>query len=409
MLKIGLIGYGTVGRGVYERLEVSKASISAVLGEECHVEAILIKNEQKHRLLEKECLVTVDWAEFQQAGPFDLIFEAIGGLEPALTYTLAYLEKGIPVITANKKLVAEHGAKLEEVAESNQTYYGYEAAVAGGIPIINVLKGLLPTTGISRVSGILNGTTNYMLTEMIENHRSFAEVLIEAQELGYAEADPTDDVGGFDAWYKIRILSRLCFGQWPNTELFHCQGLTALEDWHAEVGERIGLKLKLIGEAHSINGHVHGSVAPAFLTKTEALASVSGVTNGVSLEGKDIKQLLFIGPGAGKEATANSMVEDFLFHRRYQGNRLSANVESIEEIPFRYSLVFIKQAERDTALQWVKEQFIQVNETYSHPEGEAWLVPSVYEVNAQFPSYHVYGEITSSYAEESSSAQLGTF
>ncbi|WP_088102611.1 homoserine dehydrogenase [Halalkalibacter urbisdiaboli] len=406
MLRIGLIGFGTVGSGVYERINRSSDVIKERLGEKCKVVAILVKDELKKREVKLEdALVTVDWEEFQQAGPFDIIFEAIGGIEPAFRYTSSFLEIGVPVITANKKLVAEHGHELEALAEHNDTYYGFEAAVAGGIPIINTLKGLLTTTGISRVSGILNGTTNYMLTEMIDNHRSFEDVLIEAQKLGYAEADPTDDVEGFDAWYKIRILSRLCFGTWPKANSFSCQGLSNLEDWHAEVGERIGLKLKLIGEAVYFNNGVKGSVSPAFLTKSEPLANVSGVTNGIALEGSDIDQLLLIGPGAGKEATANSMVEDFLFHTCYQGGRVSTAGELATEKPSSYTLLFVKQAEREEALQWVKDQFIQVVDTYSHPEGEAWLVPSVFDIAPHIPSYQVFGEIRRSYQ----STQIGTF
>ncbi|GAE26705.1 homoserine dehydrogenase [Halalkalibacter wakoensis JCM 9140] len=371
MKRIGLIGFGTVGSGVYERLNQSKEEIHQVLGEKVEVAAILVKDRQKKRTVHVDALVTTNWEQFLEAGPYDLVFEAIGGIEPALTYTKYWLEKGIPVITANKKLVAEKGEYLEKAAQVNSTYYGYEAAVAGGIPIINALKGTLATTAISRVSGILNGTTNYMLTEMIEKNRSFADVLIEAQQLGYAEADPTDDLEGYDAWYKIRILSRLCFGYWPQAEDFSKKGVSAMMDWHVEVGERIGFKIKLIAEAWLGDKNVAGRVSPAFLTQTEPLTSVRGVTNGISLEGNSINQLLFIGPGAGKEATANSMVEDLIFHERTKNfKKAEGRNASYGNETFTHSFVFLTHEQRDQALQWVKDHQISVLDTFSHHEGE---------------------------------------
>ncbi len=393
MFKIGIIGFGTVGTGVYERLEQSKELLKRQLGADFEVRAILVKDRQKSRAEVATTLVTTEWKTFLQASSYDLIFEAIGGIEPAYTYSTTFLKQGIPVVTANKKLVAERGEALELAAAENGTYYGYEAAVAGGIPIINALKGTLASTSISRIAGILNGTTNYMLTEMLEYQRGFAEVLKEAQELGYAETDPTDDIEGYDAWYKIRILSRLCFGKWPEKDDFVRQGLSNLEDWHVELGQRIGLRLKLIGESQlDSNGEVKGFVAPAFLTKEQPLANVSGVLNGISVEGDKVGQLLFIGPGAGKEATANSMVEDFLFHERYKGERLGVYSRKKEQ-PIEHILLFIHQSQREHALSWVKDEEIPVLNTYSHQSGEAWLLLASKPFDIPYPFYRVYGKV----------------
>ncbi|KHF41987.1 homoserine dehydrogenase [Halalkalibacter okhensis] len=409
MLRVGLIGFGTVGSGVYERITNSKDKLKQLLGKEVEIAAILVKDRQKQRTADVDAFVTTSWEQFCNKANFDIIFEAIGGIEPALSYTAEWLERGVPVVTANKKLVAEKGQILEGLADQHSTYYGYEAAVAGGIPIINALKGTLATTAISRVSGILNGTTNYMLTEMIEHHRGFADVLLEAQELGYAESDPTDDLEGFDAWYKIRILSRLCFGSWPLANEFPRKGVSAIKDWHVEVGERIGFKIKLIAEAWHDGTQVRGSVKPAFLTQTEQLASVRGVTNGISIEGESINQLLFIGPGAGKEATANSMVEDFLFNERTKHSERGWGVGSeVQNEQLTHSFVFLTPAERETALQWVKENQIAVMDTYSHHEGEGWIIERT--DSTPFETYPIYGDVsTRRRVEAIHSAQFGSF
>ncbi|MFC0473623.1 homoserine dehydrogenase [Halalkalibacter kiskunsagensis] len=409
MIRVGLIGFGTVGGGVYERLLHTKKQIKQLLKNEIEISAILVKDRQKRRAENVDTFVTTSWDEFCERAEFDVIFEAIGGIEPAFTYTARWLEKGVPVISANKKLVAERGEILEHLAVDHCTYYGYEAAVAGGIPIINSLKGNLTTTPITRVSGILNGTTNYMLTEMIENHRSFTEVLLEAQELGYAEADPTDDIEGFDAWYKIRILSRLCFGTWPSVTSFFRKGVANIEDWHVEVGERLGFKVKLIAEAWRSDLGVKGRVTPAFLSPTEPLANVRGVTNGISLEGDFVDQLLFLGPGAGKEATANSMVEDFIFHERTT-NAIRVTKEGKREQAESciHSFVFINHADRNRALEWVKQEGIAVIDTYAHHEGEGWIVSS--NNSSPFETYPIYGDISKRKREKTiHSAQFGAF
>ncbi|MBP3951392.1 homoserine dehydrogenase [Bacillus suaedae] len=409
MINVGLIGYGTVGKGVYERIVQTK-ELEALLGDSVVIKTILVKDRQKTRANHEEVVVTTEWDEFSQVADFDVIFEAIGGIEPAFSYTSFFLEKGIPVITANKKLVAEKGHVLESLAKLNQTYYGYEAAVAGGIPIINSLKGVLASTSISRISGILNGTTNYILTEMIDYNRSFADVLLEAQQLGYAETDPTDDLDGYDAWYKIRILSRLCFGKWPKEDDLKREGISRVEDWHVELGEKFGFKLKLIGEAWNSGTEVIGGVAPAFLTSTEPLVNVRGVTNGISIEGAAIDQLLFIGPGAGKEATANSMVEDFLFYKRSKQYERATVTKAVEHNPYSHVLVCIPHAEREQALQWVKKTGRHVIDTFAHHEGEGWIISDDFQETTPFIQYPIYGDVSlRKRAKSLHSAQFGSF
>lgn len=398
MISIGLIGFGTVGSGVYERIEKTKKLLEKRLGEEVSITAILVKHHQKERVTKiKGALLTNNPAEFLQLN-FDVVFEAAGGMEPTKSYILHFLEREVPVITANKDLVAMHGKELEEVAAAHGVYFGYEAAVGGGIPIINSLRANLATTKISKVSGILNGTTNYILTEMNEKKKSFVEALANAQTLGYAEADPTNDVEGIDAWYKLRILSKLCFGIWPEKEAISCCGLTAVEDWQIGLAESLGLKLKLIAEATFNNGKVEGYVSPSFLAPTHPLAFIRGVTNAVCLEGDDIGELVFSGPGAGKEATSNSMVEDFVLLQKESFHRVYEQGLQNEQTDLEHTTILVFQA-KGSHYPWqeeLKSLHFHIESTFENEKGMAFLV-KVFQVQEkqlsqlQLPWFPVLG------------------
>ncbi|MGO4887395.1 homoserine dehydrogenase [Anaerobacillus sp. MEB173] len=321
MIEIGLIGLGTVGLGVFEGVAQTEKELEHSLGDKVRIKKILVKNKSKKRNIHvDESILTEEANEFL-SNDYHVIFEAIGGIEPAKSYIQYYLQKGIPVITANKELVAKHGQQLEQVAIQNNTFFGYEAAVAGGIPIVNVLRSNLQWGTVEKVSGIINGTTNYILTEMNEKGRDFPDVLKETQQLGYAEADPTDDIHGYDAWYKIRILGRLCFGYWPQENNITVKGISEVKAWQVEMAKELGLTLKLVAEA-SFNGeNIVGSVKPSFLTSEHPLHQINGVTNAVSLTINPIGELLVAGPGAGKGPTSASMIEDYLHHfqkKQYQ-------------------------------------------------------------------------------------------
>ncbi|WP_017728614.1 homoserine dehydrogenase [Halalkalibacterium ligniniphilum] len=408
MTQIGIIGFGTVGRGVFERITKTRSELTEILGSEPIVQAILVKDRKKKRELDLSAF-SENWNEFHRHS-FDVVFEAMGGIEPAFDYVRYFLEKGVPVVTANKKLLAERGETLEKIAQEYGTYLAFEASVAGGIPIINAIKGSLMTTNVHTVSGILNGTTNYMVTEMVEHGRSFQDVLEEAQRLGYAEADPTDDIEGFDAWYKLRILSRLCFGKWPNKESIQRKGLNEILDWHTSFAQQLGLTLKLSGRASIKNGEIHGSVAPTFFTNDHPFSTVHGVTNAVTLEGKDIQRLLFIGPGAGKEATANSMIEDFLFHEHFRGKRIVPSVEQSSKKRVTRLLVMVTPQEVQKTAEAIDSLPCQTIKTIKHEEGEAWLL-AVYEdvlqhVEDKLPitTYRIYGEGSIGWSQKESEA-----
>lgn len=313
MISVGLIGFGTVGTGVYERLQLSNEVLTSYFQDEIKVTRILVKNKQKNRNSEIDDRLFVTDPKHFLNEKFDIVFEAMGGIALANQYIRHFLENGVSVITANKDLIASNGVELDTIARENGAYLGYEAAVAGGIPIINTLKSTLRTTPIKGISGILNGTTNYILTEMKEKERSYTDVLAEAQQLGYAEADPTNDVEGLDAWYKINILSSLVFGEKEKRSIV-CRGISSVEKWHFSFAKLLGCTIKLIAHATVTANGVKGYVSPCIIDQNHAFATINGVLNGVCLEGETIGQLLFTGPGAGKEATANSMVEDFVFH-----------------------------------------------------------------------------------------------
>ncbi|GAF65886.1 homoserine dehydrogenase [Bacillus sp. TS-2] len=391
-MKIGLLGFGTVGRGVVERIQMTNQQLTNTLSQQINIEAVLIKNHQKHQAEKQTLFVTNDWQEFSQKCDYDVVFEAIGGLEPAYEYTRFFLEKGIPVVSANKKLVAEKGSELEEIAESRNIFYSYEAAVAGGIPIINLLEGSLSTTPISKITGILNGTTNYILTEVKEKGVTVEEALSQAQLLGYAESDPKDDIEGYDAWYKIRILAKLCFGSWLNPNKVERKGLNDVQQWHIELGQKLGLTLKLVAEATYLgDGEAKAEVAPVFISNDNPFTYVNGVTNAILIEGPTIGQLCLQGPGAGKEATANSMVEDFLFQSNYEGKRSkSSGVQSEVANSFNHYFIFVANEDLKAGILEVEKGDNQICAQYSHPEGEVYVVKGQ-DISSAFPVIKIIG------------------
>ncbi|WP_096201415.1 homoserine dehydrogenase [Bacillus sp. FJAT-45350] len=376
MLSVGLIGFGTVGTGVYERIEETRSTLESLLQQEISITKILVSNREKERELSIDKTLLTDNEEDFFKEEYDLVFEAIGGTIPAKDYVSSFLNRGIPVITANKELVAKHGKELEELANEHDTFLGYEATVAGGIPIVNALKANLATSPIHKVLGILNGTTNYILTEMNEKGKGFEEALTEAQELGFAEADPTDDIEGFDSWYKIRILSRLCFGEWPEEYNVRRTGITKIEKWKVTIAEELGLTIKLIGEAKKINGTIKGSVAPAFVTKNHSFSHIKSVSNAVQVVSEWFDNLSFTGPGAGKKPTANSMIEDFVFHFHNKSSHLVKLQAPIQNNNFDETrLLLFSNKDEEKPLKEKLQQFNhKIEQVYCNGERLVWVI-----------------------------------
>ncbi|MDI4664202.1 homoserine dehydrogenase [Xanthobacter autotrophicus] len=310
-LKVGLAGLGTVGAAVFRMLERRKAELEARTGRTLRVTAVAARDRSRDRGLD---LSGVAWFEDPVAlahdGDIDVFVELMGGDgDPARAAVAAALDRGIPVVTANKALLAKCGADLARRAEASGAGLHFEAAVAGGIPIVKTLREALAGNTIERVSGILNGTCNYILTRMAEEKLSFHVCLTEAQRLGYAEADPTFDIDGFDTAHKLAILTSLAFGTQVDADSIYVEGIRQLTLADLEAADDLGYRVKLLGVAVRTETGIEQRVHPTMVPKHWPIAQVSGVTNAVAVDG-DAVALTLVGPGAGGAATASAVVGD---------------------------------------------------------------------------------------------------
>lgn len=308
---VGLLGFGTVGAGVFHALRNQEDVILKRTESTFEVRTVLVQNADKKRVKEVEPLITTRFDQVMDAD-VQVVVEAIGGIEPARTYIEQAMVAGCHIVTANKELVAKHGPELERLARNNGVQFLYEASVGGGIPVLGTLLHLLKSNRIYRVSGILNGTTNYILTRMADAGVSFDQILAEAQEKGYAEADPAADVDGFDAVYKLSILGRLAFGAHIPVPEVRRKGIRDVTAAELELIARLGYRLKLlaVGEQYGEMGPISLGVEPTLLPSSHPLASVNGVHNAIHLEGDLVQDVTLVGQGAGEKPTASAVVED---------------------------------------------------------------------------------------------------
>ena len=305
-IKIGIIGLGTVGSGVFKTLKSF---------DNIEVKAIAVRNINKKRDIDglDSSIITDDAYKIVNDPEIDIVAELVGGLEPAFDLIVTAIKNGKHIVTANKELLAKRGEELFKIAEENNRVILYEAAIAGGIPIIMPIKTILAGNKINRIEAIVNGTTNYILTKMDVQGASYESVLKEAQELGYAEADPTGDVEGFDAAYKIATLASITFQQRIKIENVYREGITKIrvQDMHA--ANDLGYKIKLIASAYmDESGNADVRVHPMLVSKKSTLAHIDYVTNAVSLSGHPVGNITLSGPGAGEFPTASSVVGDIL-------------------------------------------------------------------------------------------------
>lgn len=311
-IKVVLLGLGTVGEGVYHSIVKShQERLTKVLGKEVEVVGVLVKNERNRPLLET-VKVTTKVEELLELPTIDFVFEAIVGIEPACSYIKLFLDRGCHVISANKELLAHKGEELITYAMERNRFLTFEAAVAGGIPLLRTILQLLQVNGITELEGILNGTSNFILSKMRVNHLDFKEVLQEAQALGYAEADPESDVSGRDAFYKLMILSSLIYHQQPKWEEVERGGIDSVKAVDLLIGEEYGLRLKLIASLKKSTDGVKATVKPTFVSYEHPLYNVEGVDNGIVISTDLVGTLLLQGPGAGSKATASAMIEDLV-------------------------------------------------------------------------------------------------
>lgn len=308
-MRIGVAGLGTVGGGLLKLLAQQGADAPPM-----EVVAVSARNRSRKRDVEIGHFVWFDDpVEMAETAPLDVFVELIGGSDgPAKRSVEAALDRGLAVVTANKALLAEHGADLAARAEKAGAAIAYEAAVAGGIPAIKALREGLAGNRVQAVAGILNGTCNYLLTEMEASGRAFEDVLADAQRLGYAEADPTMDVEGFDAGHKIALLAALAFGAPPDVRAVETEGVTGVTLLDIRLAGKLGYRIKLIAKAESIDGAVRARVAPALLALDHPLARVDGALNAVVVDAEPVGRLTLIGRGAGAGPTASAVMADLL-------------------------------------------------------------------------------------------------
>ncbi len=311
MAEIAVLGHGVVGSGVLEVLLTHRESIARRAKEEIEVKHILDLREFPQ--LDYANRFTKDFNDILQDPEVRIVVECMGGLEPAFTFVKACLENGKSVVTSNKELVAAKGALLLEIAQKNNLNFLFEASVGGGIPIIRPISQCLAANEVSEIAGILNGTTNFILTKMIREHMGFQEALALAQELGYAERDPSADVEGADACRKICILASLAFGSHVYPQQVHTQGITKITLEDVAYAEAWGGVIKLIGEVKMLeNGRLAIQVAPMFISRESQLANVDDVFNGILVRGDATGDVVFYGKGAGKLPTASAVVADVI-------------------------------------------------------------------------------------------------
>lgn len=313
VIKIGLLGLGTVGRGVYRILEENKDIIQQRVGVKIEIKKILVRSLNKERGISiPEELLTTDPNDLIADPEIKIIVEVLGGINPTLDFVVASLNSGKSVVTANKDMMAEYGQRLFKAAQHNNCDLLFEASVAGGIPIIRTLKQSLAGNSIEGIYGIINGTTNYMLTKMFQEGSDFKDVLAEAQSKGYAESDPTADVGGFDAARKLAILASIAFNTRVPLSKVHTEGITNITAADITSASELGYTIKLLGIAKERQEGIEVRVHPTFIPKDHPLASVGDVFNAVFVRGNAVGDTMFYGKGAGELPTASAVVADIM-------------------------------------------------------------------------------------------------
>ncbi len=307
-----LLGIGTVGMGVYKLLERRKKELPYKIGGELNIRRVLVKNLSKKREGIPEDILTDDFQGILSDPKIQIVIELMGGIEPARTYILEALRAGKHVVTANKDLMAKHGRELMEEAERHGCDLQFEAAVAGGIPIIRPLKECLAGNEITEVMGIVNGTTNYILTKMTEEGMDFDDALRKAQELGFAEADPTADIEGLDAGRKMAILASIAFHSRVTFDDVDIKGITKITAKDIQYAREFGYTLKLLGVARNTDNEMEVGVFPMMIPSTHPLAGVKDAFNAVFVHGDAVDDAMFQGKGAGEFPTASAVVGDLI-------------------------------------------------------------------------------------------------
>lgn len=311
-IQVGLLGMGTVGTGVMKLLQQNHERIEKRVGAPIVIKKVLIRDLQKVRKLPVDAIMTTNAEDILGDPDIQIVVEVMGGEQPALAYMLKAMENGKHVVTANKDVVAKYGHELFDMAERHHVDFHFEGSVGGGIPIIRPLKQCLAANRIREVMGIVNGTTNYMLTKMTRDKSDFASVLSEAQANGYAEADPTADIGGWDAARKIAILASIAFNTRITLDDVYVEGITAISPQDIEYAGELGYCVKLLAIAKETQRGIEVRVHPTFLPLNHPLAPVQDVFNAIFVSGDAVGDTMFYGRGAGEMPTASAVSGDII-------------------------------------------------------------------------------------------------
>ena len=348
-MKIAVLGYGTIGSGVVEIVNTNAATIAKRTGEEVEVKYVLDLREFPGDPVQD--ILVHDYSIIAEDEDVDIIVETMGGTKPAYDFVKTALLNGKSVCSSNKELVAAHGAELLQIAKEKNVNFFFEASVGGGIPIIRPLNQCITADEIESINGILNGTTNFILTKMADEGADFDVVLKQAQELGYAEKDPTADVEGYDACRKIAILTSLAYGQQVDYQDIYTEGITKITAEDFQYAKKINAAIKIFGTSKKVGDQVYAMVAPQMVYSSEPLYSVNGVFNAISVTGNMLGEVMFYGAGAGKLPTASAVVSDVIDAAIHKGENVAVTWESeklsIAPMEEMENAFFVRVAEAD--------------------------------------------------------------
>ena len=320
MINVAVLGYGTVGSGVVEVITKNKDSIEKRIGKEINIKYVLDLREFPGDPVQD--ILVHDYETIVNDKEVEIVVEVMGGIKPAYDFVKRALEAGKSVATSNKELVAAHGAELLKIAKNNNVNFLFEASVGGGIPIIRPINQSLTADKITEITGILNGTTNYILSKMTDEGLDFDTVLKTAQEKGYAERNPEADVEGYDACRKIAILTSLAYGKQVDYQDIYTEGITKITKTDIQYAKKLGAAIKLFGTSKNIDGTIYSMVAPYMINSEHTLYNVNGVFNGIFIHGNMLGDTMFYGRGAGKLPTASAVVADVVDAAKHSGTNI---------------------------------------------------------------------------------------
>lgn len=362
MIKIAVLGYGTVGSGVVEVIWTNYDSIVQRIGDSLEIKSILDLREFPGTPVEK--LIVHDFEQIVNDEEIAIVVEVMGGVEPAYTFVKKSLLAGKSVVTSNKALVAKHGAELLAIAKEKGLHFLFEASVGGGIPIIRPLNTSLSADDIEEITGILNGTTNYMLSKMYHEDADYDAVLKEAQNMGYAERDPSADVEGYDSCRKIAILASLISGKQVEFEEIDTEGITDITLQDMKYAKAMGMKIKLLATCRKEGEKVAAIVAPCLLEKRHPLYNVEDVFNAIFVKGNMLGDAMFYGSGAGKLPTASAVVADIIEAAKYPKQGMMAVWSSekldLEEASARSTSFFVRVKDSESLLEKLRQSFGEI-------------------------------------------------